>query len=126
MANANNFKANVEIIRFAHFYKEGGRGARGGAAQNDKVWGVAKINGTLVNFWGRRNGKLKFKTRFLNELSDVLSKYAEKIGARTDGGDIYTPVNSPEMQRTLCPSLIADVTSHYYSDMSKGKLNTRH
>jgi hypothetical protein len=118
--------ANVEILKFGHFYNEGARGNAGGAASNDKIWGIAKIDGKLVNFWGRRNGKLKFKTRFLSELGAVMEKWAEKIGGRTDGGDVYTPVASPAMQMTLCPNLVADVTKHFYSDMSKGKLNTRH
>lgn len=118
--------ANIELTRFAHFYNEGFRGLTGGAPQNDKVWGIAKINGTLVNFWGRRNGTLKFKTFLKGQESKVLAKYEEKIGARKDGGDIYTPVNGAAMQAALCPKLIADITSHYYSAMSTGALNTRH
>jgi hypothetical protein len=119
--------SNVQILNFAHFYNKGARGAMGlGAPQNDKVWGIAKVDGKLVNFWGRRNGKLKFKTRFLSELADVTAKYEEKIGGRTDGGDIYTPVKSAAMIKTLCPTLITDITKHFYSDMAKGKLNTRH
>lgn len=118
--------SNVQIVKFAHFYNEGARGAKGGAASNDKVWGIAKIDGKLVNFWGRRNGKLKFKTRFLSELGAVMEKYAEKIGGRTDGGDVYTPVTNASMIGTLCPFLVSDITKHFYSDMSKGKLNTRH
>lgn len=119
--------AQVEIIKFGHFYNEGFRGeVLGHAPQNDKVWGIAKVDGKLVNFWGRRNGKLKFKTRFLSEMSKVMDKWAEKVGGRTDGGDIYTPVTNSKMVSMLCPNLAADITSHFYSDMSKGKLNTRH
>lgn len=118
--------AQVEMIKFAAFYNEGVRGMTGGAAQNDKVWGVAKIDGKLVNFWGRRNGKLKFKTRFLTEMNKVMDKYEEKIGGRTDGGDIYTPVVGEAMRSALCPRLEKQIVAHFYSDMSLGKLNTRH
>ena len=118
--------STVQILKFAHFYNEGARGLAGNAPSNDKVWGIAKVDNTLVNFWGRRNGVLKFKTRFLSEMSKVNAKYAEKIGDRTDGGDIYTPVTNMEMIKTLCPKLEADVTKHYYTAMSKGKLNTQH
>jgi hypothetical protein len=118
--------SNVQILNFAHYINEGVRGATGGAPQNDKVWGIAKIDNKLVNFWGRRNGKLKFKTRFLTELPVVLAKYEEKIGARTDGGDVYTPVVSPRMADMLCPTLKADITKHFYTSMAKGTLNTKH
>jgi hypothetical protein len=118
--------ANVEIIKFGHFYNEGARGNAGGAASNDKIWGIAKIDGKLVNFWGRRNGKLKFKTRYLSEMGKVMEKWAEKIGGRTDGGDVYTPILSATMQMTLCPRLVQDVTKHFYSDLAKGKVNTNH
>ena len=120
-----NTQANVQIIRFAHFYNEGTRGAAGNAPQNDKVWGIAKVNNTLVNFWGRRNGVLKFKTRFLSEMSVVQAKYEEKIGGRKTG-DVYTAVSNPAMMSMLCPKLEADVSKHYYSAMSLGKLNTKH
>jgi hypothetical protein len=129
MINANaavNSNANIVLTHFAHFYNEGERGMAGNAPQNDKVWGVAKINGTLVNFWGRRNGVLKFKTFLKGQEYKVLSKYAEKIGDRTDGGDIYTPVRGAEMVNMLSPKLISDISKHYYTAMSNGKLNTRH
>lgn len=129
MINANaavKSNAKIELIAFAHFYNEGARGHAGNAPQNDKVWGVAKVNGTLVNFWGRRNGVLKFKTRFLSETNKVMAKYAEKIGDRTDGGDIYTPVRGAEMVNMLSPKLTDDISKYYYTAMSLGKLNTNH
>jgi hypothetical protein len=129
MINANaaaNSKANIVLTHFAHFYNEGARGLAGNAPQNDKVWGIAKINGTLVNFWGRRNGTLKFKTFLKGQEYKVLGKYEEKIGGRTDGGDIYTPITGSEMVNALSPKLIADISKHYYTAMSKGALNTRH
>lgn len=116
----------VEIVRFGAFYNEGARGARGGAPSNDKVWGIARINGTLVNFWGRRNGVLKFKTFYKNEEHKVMAKWEEKTGGRRDGGDIYTAVANPTTQRMLCPSLEIDVQHYYYSAMKRGTLNTAH
>lgn len=119
--------ANVTLIKFAAFYNEGVRGMTSGAPQNDKVWGVAKIGNTLVNFWGRRNGQLKFKTRYLSEMSKVMAKYEEKIGARTDGGDVYTAIApSSILIKSLTPNLEAQLVSHYYAAMSLGKLNTKH
>ena len=129
MINANaakNSNAKIELISFAHFYNEGARGNAGNAPQNDKVWGVAKINNTLVNFWGRRNGVLKFKTRFLSELPVVMAKYEEKIGGRKDGGDIYTPVTGAAMVNALSPKLADDLSKYYFTAMSHGKLNTNH
>lgn len=118
--------ANVQITHFAHFYNEGFRGAvLNQAPQNDKVWGIAMIDGKLVNFWGRRNGKLRFKTRFLSEKHEVEAVYFEKIGGRTSG-DVYTAIKNADRIRELCPSLVQDVTKHFYSDMSRGKLNTNH
>lgn len=118
--------SQVKIVKLAHFYNEGSRGNKGGAPSNDKIWGIAEIDNKLVNFWGRREGKLKFKTRFKNEMNKVLTKYNEKIGDRTDGGDIYTPINNMNMAATLCPTLLTTIASHFYSDMANGKLNTAH
>ena len=125
-ANTTNAQKNVTIVKFGHFYNEGERGARGNAPQNDKVWGIAKIGTTTVNFWGRRNGVLKFKTCLNTQLGKVAEKWEEKIGGRTDGGDIYTPVTSVEMIATLCPTLEKDVSHFYYKAMASGKLNTNH
>jgi hypothetical protein len=118
--------ANVQILKLCFFYNEGERGARGGAASNDKVWGAASVDNKLVAFWGRRNGKLKFKTYFKSELEKLLEKYAEKIGGRTDVGDIYTPANSKLMQSFLTPNLERDITQHFYKDLRAGKVNTQH
>lgn len=119
--------ANVVVEKFGVVYNEGVRGAMGGAAQNDKVWGIARIENTLVTFWGRRNGKLKFKTMPGQAGKHAAeAKWAEKTGARRDGGDIYMSVARDEMRKFFSPTLMADLTSHFYSDMSKGKLNTRH
>ena len=118
--------ANVQILKLAFFYNEGVRGFTGGAAKNDKVWGAASVDNKLVAFWGRRNGKLKFKTYFKHELESLLAKYAEKVGGRTDGGDIYTPASGALMQSCLTPDLKSDISKHFYKDLAAGKVNTLH
>lgn len=108
--------AQVQILVAAHFHNEGNRGMRGGAAQNDKVWGLAKVGTTLVRFWGRRNGALKFKTEINGVPHDLLR-------AKLDKG--YWEMG-PNSMAALTPRLAQDMPSQYYSAMSRGQLNTRH
>lgn len=108
--------AQVQILAAAHYYDEGARGARGGAASNDKVWGIAKVGSTLVRFWGRRNGALKFKTEINGIPHDLLRAKLAK-GYETMG---------PNYQAMFAPRLAQDMPSQYYSAMSRGQLNTRH
>lgn len=117
--------ANVEIIKFGVVYNEGARGEAGGAPKNDKVWGIAKIDNNLVTFNGRRGGKLSFKTRYAHEIGVCMEKWAEKTGARRDGGDIYTELKGP-MIKMVAPSIDADLVKGFYSKMSRGMLNTNH
>lgn len=116
----------VEVVKFGAFYNEGVRGTTGGAAQNDKVWGIARINNTLVTFWGRRNGKLKFKTMpgTAGKIA-AENKWAEKVNPNRNG-DTYMSVTKPEMRKFFSPNLEADLVSYFYSDMATGKLNTKH
>ena len=118
--------ANVSVQNFGVFYNEGVRGSTGGAAQNDKVWGIAVIENTLVTFWGRRNGKLKFKTMpgTAGKIA-AESKWAEKTNPGRNG-DVYMAVKREEMRNFFSPALVADITKFYYSDMARGKLNTKH
>jgi len=119
--------SSIELLAFCHFYNEGERGERGGSASNDKVWGVAKINGTLVNFWGRRNGTMSFKTFLGSQMEKVMAKYREKTGARRDGSDIYTGYSTTsQLVACLTPDLHANLSKTYYSKMAKGMLNTSH
>jgi len=108
--------AQIEIITAAHFYNPGARGMRGGADQNDKVWGLARIQGTLVRFWGRRNGALKFKTEINGIPHDLLRKKLEKG---------YMTMGSNSMA-SLTPRLARDMPSQYFRAMSRGQLNTQH
>lgn len=98
----------VQILSLAAFYNEGARGLAGGAAKNDKVWGVAKVDGGVYTFWGRRNGALRTKRV---SMADAMTSLDKKLGGRTSG-DVYTAVapNSP-MAKALCPTLAADVAA---------------
>ncbi len=110
--------ANVEIKQFGAFY---GTGAK--TNHSDKVWGNSIIDGTMVSFWGKRNGRLSFKTRAgVQGRRDAEAKWVEKIGGRTSG-DVYTPVTSSSIQKLLCPNLHDDIVSHFYSKMSRGMLH---
>jgi hypothetical protein len=108
--------AQIEILAATHFYNEGQRGRQGGAAQNDKVWGIAKIGNTLVRFWGRRNGQLKFKTEIHGMPHDLLRQKLIK-GYELMGSNY---------QAMFAPTLRSAMPSQYYSAMSRGQLNTRH
>lgn len=121
---ANNTKSVVEVLAFGHCYSEGERGAQGGAPSNDKVWGIARIDGKLVTFNARRLGKLSFKTAFGHELPKLEAKFREKQDVTRK--DAYVAVKSPAMINTLWPTLNADLVHDFYSKMSRGMLNTRH
>jgi hypothetical protein len=108
--------AQVEILAAAHYYEAGARGRRGGAAQNDKVWGIAKVGNTMVRFWGRRNGKLSFKTEINGMPHDLLREKLIK-GYELMGNNY---------QAAFAPTLKSAMPSQYYSAMSRGQLNTRH
>jgi len=108
--------AQVEIIAALHYFEAGARGRQGGAPSNDKIWGIAKVGSTLVRFWARRNGALKFKTEINGIPHDVLQEKLDK-GYCTMGSNY---------QAAFTPRLAADMPRQYYSAMSRGQLNTRH
>lgn len=118
--------ALVTIEKFGAFYNEGARGMRGGAAQNDKVWGIARINNITVTFWGRRGGTMRFKTHIgAKGKLDALAKWAEKTG-RSNSRDVYFEVREGQMRESLAPRLEQALEHYFYSAMSLGKLNTNH
>lgn len=114
------YTATVEILGFGHAYNEGERGMAGGAAQNDKIWGYGRVGNTLVSFWGRRGGALRFKTFFASEKAEVEAIYASKVKSK------YIAIRNESMMETLRPGLKEGIIAAYYSAMSKGKLNTNH
>lgn len=117
--------AQVQVLQFCAFYNEGVRGAYGGASQNDKVWGIAQVGTTLVTFWGRRNGVLRFKTQASTPVNktDLMMQFAQRCSNRRNR-DRYTPVSNPSMRDALCPDLAGQITRHYFSGMARGTLNT--
>jgi hypothetical protein len=114
----------VTIERFAAFYNQGERGATGGAAQNDKIWGIAVVDNKRCTFWGRRNAKLRFKS-----MPGVLGRQAAEemyqFKINKPNGNSYTPITTTNIRDLLVPNLEAQITSFFYSDLSAGKINTR-
>ena len=114
----------VTIERFAAFYNRGERGSKGGAAQNDKIWGVAVVDNKRCAFWGRRNHKLRFKSMpgvDGRQAAEVL--YQHKINK--PNGNSYTPITISGIQEMLVPNLYSQISSFFYSDLATGKINTR-
>ncbi len=110
--------AQIEIVNFACYY---GAGAK--TIHSDKVWMNVRINGTLVSAWGKRGGRLSFKTRAGAAGNCAAeAKWAEKIGGRKDNGDVYTIVSNPGLRMALAPTLSTDLVAHYYSKLGKGQV----
>lgn len=70
--------AVVEIQALGHCTFKGKRGEAGGAPSKDSLWGVAFIGGTLVKFFGRRGGTMRFKTEKKADLPAALTMFQEK------------------------------------------------
>jgi hypothetical protein len=114
----------VTIERFAAFYNQGIRGELGGAAQNDKVWGIAVVDNRRCTFWGRRNAKLRFKSMpgaIGKQTAETLYQY--KIDK--PNGNSYTPITTLNVRDILVPNLEGQIISFFYSDLGAGKINTR-
>lgn len=103
----------IEIVKFGACFDE--------AKNNDKVWGIARVNNTLVNFWGRRGSTLRFKTHTgAGALSKLLVKWEDKAAR-------YVEVTLASVRETLVGAdFESQVTSNYYSAMRRGTLNTAH
>ena len=101
----------IEIVKFGACYND--------AQNNDKVWGIARINNTMVNFWGRRGATLRFKTHTgSNAASKLLAKWEEKSTR-------YVEVTLASVRaRLVGEDFEAQVSSNYYSAMRRGTLNT--
>lgn len=103
----------IEIVKFGVCYNK--------EENNDKVWGIARVNHTLVNFWGRRGATLRFKTHTgADATSKLLAKWEEK-SAR------YVEVTHAFVRAKLVgEEFEAQISSNYYSAMRRGTLNTAH
>lgn len=103
----------IEIVKFGACYNE--------AQNNDKVWGIARVNNTLVNFWGRRGATLRFKTHTgAGAVDKLLAKWEEKAAR-------YVEITLPSVrERLVGEGFEAQLSSNFYSAMSRGTLNTAH
>lgn len=115
---------NVEILKVGRALVEGVRGANGGAPSKDSIWGVAKVAGNVVKFYGRRGGVLRYKTERRTELDAALAKFEAKVAGK-DGKDYEYVELTPAQQEELVPGLPQIVKTGYYKAMGTGKLNTR-
>lgn len=113
--------AQVEILGFCSFYNE-----QAGVRGSDKIWGIAQVENTLVTFWGRRGSTLRFKTHLKSpsKLSQLRGEFSDRCNRRS--GDRYTPISNPGMIQSLVPNLASQISSNFYSAMSRGTLNTAH
>lgn len=115
--------ATVEILKVGHALVAGVRGDKGGAPSKDSIWGLAFVGASLVKFYGRRGGVLRFKTEKKATLPDALSMFEDKLAGR--GQDYsYTEVSAKKLD-DLVPNLSEIVGKGYYAAVKAGKLNNR-
>jgi hypothetical protein len=116
--------AKVEILKVGHALVAGTRGDKGGAPSKDSIWGLAFVGGgTLVKFFGRRGGVLRFKTEKKANLPDALAMFEDKLAGK--GMDYnYTEVSGKALDE-LVPNLAETVSKGYYAAAKAGKLNNR-
>jgi hypothetical protein len=117
--------AKVEIIKLGHALIEGERGEKGGKPSKDSVWGIAYVGNALVKFYGRRGGKLRFKTEKKAALDEALALFEEKLAGKDVKGIKYVDVSSAKGIKETCPSIVEDVSKGYYAAVREGKVNTR-
>lgn len=115
--------ANVQILKVGHALIQGERGEKGGAPSKDSVWGVATVQGNVVVFWGRRNGKLRFKTEKRENLPKVLAVFEAKVAGKHKGFAYEDISDDTARIDALLPDLAVNVGKTFYKDMGCGKLN---
>ncbi len=115
--------AQVEILKVGHALVAGVRGEKGGAPSKDSIWGLAFVAGTLVKFFGRRGGALRFKTEKKASLPDALAMFEDKLAGK--GMEYsYTEV-SPKNLDDLVPDLSTAISKGYSAAAKAGKVNKR-
>jgi hypothetical protein len=121
--------AQVEIIRLGHALVDGERGEKGGKPSKDSVWGLAYIGAgkgqRLVKFYGRRGGKLRFKTEKRTELDAALELFALKLEGKDVKGIQYVDITSAKAIKQTCPTIMEDVAKGFAAAQKEGKVNTR-
>jgi hypothetical protein len=119
--------ANVQILAVGRALVQGARGARGGAPSKDSVWGLAQIDNSLVKFFGRTGGALRYKTEPLSAKAAALDTFQTKLTVpfKTNGGEpaVYSDVTATAEQ--VVPGLAETVRKGFYKARSAGKVNTR-
>ena len=115
--------ANVEILKVGHALVPGVRGDKGGAPSKDSIWGLAFVGSTLVKFFGRRGGVLRYKTEKKANLPEALAMFEKKVSG--EGMEYRYAEVSPKKLADLVPDLAATVGKGYYVAVKTGKLNKR-
>jgi hypothetical protein len=115
--------AKVEILKVGHALVAGVRGDKGGAPSKDSVWGLAFVGSTLVKFFGRRGGVLRFKTEKKANLPEALAMFEDKLAGK--GLEYNYSEVAPKNFESLVPNLNEVVGKGYYAAVKAGKLNNR-
>jgi hypothetical protein len=115
--------AKVEILKVGHALVAGTRGEKGGAPSKDSIWGLAYVGGTLVKFFGRRGGVLRFKTEKKVNLPEAMAMFEDKLSGK--GMDYNYKEVAEKNLETLVPDLANVVGKGYYAAVKAGKLNNR-
>lgn len=111
---------SVEVLKVGHAFINGERGEKGGAPSKDSIWGVAKISGNPVKFFGRRGGKLRFKVEKRSHLDEALAMFNDKVegkGMKYHYDDIT--------RKTDLETLASKISVDFRTAKKEGKLNTR-
>ena len=118
----------VEILKVGHAMFLGARGEAGGAPSKDSVFGVARIQGNLVTFGGRRGGFLRFKTYKKDQLDAQLARFDKKLASKPFGKNVDATYNLITDAKVKAELLGADfdeaLGKNYYKAMANKKLNT--
>jgi hypothetical protein len=117
----------VEILGVGHAMFLGARGEAGGAPSKDSIFGIARIQGNLVSFGGRRGGTLRFKTYKKDELEAQTARFNAKLGGKPFGAKIdahYTQVTEAAMTELLGDDFAEKLGKNFYKAMGNKKLNT--
>lgn len=121
--------AKVDIIKMGHAFHKGQRGEKeGGAPSKDSIWGIAFVGGSLVKFFGRRGGKMRFKSEKKADLPAAIEQFTnEKLSGFPFGKKLdcrYTEV-APANFNELVPDLETEISKHYYAALKEKKVNNR-
>lgn len=115
--------AKIEIVRLGHALIEGERGEKGGKPSKDSVWGIALISEKIVKFYGRRNGKLRFKVERKGTMDEAIELFNKKLAGKDVKGIQYVDISSAKAIKETCPTIREDVAKGYSLAVREGKVN---